>query len=98
MTSFCWKSSAEIVDKIKGKIFDQHAICVFLQAPLDIAMASPPFVSLSISDSSADLIAEPVKEQPEQPSPVSVLDLPFQEELLVATEFKELSSDLEGEL
>ncbi|KAH7404215.1 hypothetical protein KP509_15G016400 [Ceratopteris richardii] len=53
-------------------------------------------VSASISSthvSHMDLM--PVKEQPEQPSPVSVLDLSLQDESSVATEFKELSSDLE---
>lgn len=57
-----------------------------LDAPLD---------STSEHTCETNFSMQPVREQPEQPSPVSVLDLPFQDESSVATEFKELSSDLE---
>lgn len=94
----CWKGPVKILDRIEATIFDQQTTCVPLQAPLDRTTASPQFVALPTSDSSADSITEPARGQPERPSPVSVLDLPFQEESLMAMEFKELSSDLEGEI
>eukprot|EP00250_Pteridium_aquilinum_P015021 c22333_g1_i1 orf=607-4302(+) len=65
------------------------------QVPLDNIASSPSSVHTSCCELPANFVTEPVKEQPEQPSPISVLDLPFQDESSVATEFKELSSDLE---
>ncbi|MCO5581629.1 hypothetical protein L7F22_035518 [Adiantum nelumboides] len=61
--------------------------------PLDTTPVHTSMASFSTCESNFSM--QPVKEQPEQPSPVSVLDLPFQDESSVSTEFKELSSDLE---
>ncbi|KAI5054645.1 hypothetical protein GOP47_0030346 [Adiantum capillus-veneris] len=96
----------ELVDKSKGEkanipdnaeIFENDQMSDIdnndSHAPLDSTPVHTSMTSFSTCES--NFIMKPVKEQPEQPSPVSVLDVPFQDESSVSNEFKELSSDLE---
>lgn len=57
--------------------------------------ASPERISLTANDAPASTCTGPTKEQPEQPSPVSVLDVPFQEERESPMDSKEISSNLQ---
>lgn len=57
--------------------------------------ASPERLSYLANDAPTGANTESTKEECEQPSPVSVLDVPFQEETASPMDFKEISSDLQ---